>query len=242
MPALSAGTPVIDSTVQPWRDFRMEAYRGNSIKIPSITGYVVPEPVYTEQEYRDKIFARMYRDIAPHDPGGILQDEWLNARGAIARFDRSAIEIRVLDVQECPLADLAIAELIIAATRHFTDLERTHAKAVRKWDEKELAAIFLDTIRDAEETVITNTGYLGTFGITGQKSMRAGDIWRHLLEEELNWRPAAPFAAALSTILDQGSLASRIVTALDGDLARTSLESTYRRLAACLADNVMFTV
>jgi hypothetical protein len=32
----------------------------------------------------------------------VLRHEWVNARGAIARFDRSAIEIRVLDVAECP--------------------------------------------------------------------------------------------------------------------------------------------
>ncbi|HAL85576.1 MAG TPA: hypothetical protein DCM31_01010, partial [Deferribacteraceae bacterium] len=37
----------------------------------------------------------MYRDIAPYDPECILQEEWLNSRGAIARFDRKAIEIRL---------------------------------------------------------------------------------------------------------------------------------------------------
>ena len=50
----------------------------------------------------------MYDDIAPLDPDAVLQHEWLNARGAIARFDRNTIELRVLDVQECPRADLAI--------------------------------------------------------------------------------------------------------------------------------------
>ena len=45
----------------------------------------------------------IYRDLAPHDPEGVLRHEWVNARGAIARFDRMAIEIRVLDVQETPV-------------------------------------------------------------------------------------------------------------------------------------------
>ena len=56
----------------------------------------------------------MFADIAPYDPAGVLQHEFLNSRGAIARFDRSAIEIRVLDVQECPQADTAIAALMAA--------------------------------------------------------------------------------------------------------------------------------
>lgn len=239
MPALSASTPIIESTIQPWRDFRMEAYRMNSKRIPSITGHVIPEPIYTEDEYRRKVFARMYRDIAPHDPSGILQDEWLNARGAIARFDRSAIEIRVLDVQECPLADLAIAALIIAATRHFTDPGRN--AAIKSWDDKDLAAILSKTILDAEEAAINNNRYLKAFGIEGTKTVRAGDIWRHLLETELDWSPSAPFKKALDTILDQGSLASRILHALNGDLSRPALEKVYRKLSGCLSEGVLFT-
>jgi len=39
----------------------------------------------------------------------VLQNEWLNSRGAIARFERDTIEIRVLDSQETPAAELAIA-------------------------------------------------------------------------------------------------------------------------------------
>ena len=38
---------------------------------------------------------------------------WVNSRGATARFDRGTIEIRLLDIQECPAADLAIITLII---------------------------------------------------------------------------------------------------------------------------------
>ena len=46
-------------------------------------------------------------------PKAMLQDEWLNSRGAVARFEPgNTIEIRVLDVQECPQADVAICALI----------------------------------------------------------------------------------------------------------------------------------
>jgi len=63
----------------------------------------------------ERIHQRIFRDIAPFDPENILRHEWLNSRGAIARFERSAIEIRVLDIQECPAADLAVVAAINGA-------------------------------------------------------------------------------------------------------------------------------
>ncbi len=114
LPGLAASSPIHDGRIQGPLDCRLEVYRKNSAKIPSITGQVVPEPVYTEADYEREIYQRMYRDIAPEDPEGILQHIWLNARGAIARFDRGAIEIRVLDIQECPAADIAIGSLMVS--------------------------------------------------------------------------------------------------------------------------------
>ena len=86
-------------------------------RVPSVSGRVVPEAVFTRPDYEREILGRIYADMAPHDPEGVVRHEWCNARGAIARFDRSAIEIRVLDVQECPRADLAIAALVTAVLR-----------------------------------------------------------------------------------------------------------------------------
>ena len=54
-------------------------------------------------------------------PSGVLRHEWVNARGAIARFDRMAIEIRVLDVQETPLMDVAYAALIVDVLKFLCD-------------------------------------------------------------------------------------------------------------------------
>jgi hypothetical protein len=38
-----------------------------------------------------------------------LRHEWVNSRGAIVRFYRDAIELRILDTQECVKMDIAIA-------------------------------------------------------------------------------------------------------------------------------------
>ncbi len=109
IPGLAASSPVVEGKFSGFCDTRLEFYRKNSKRIPSITGSVVPEVCLSFKDYEEKIFQRIYADIAPHDPGGILQYEWLNARGAITRFQRYTIEVRLIDVQECPKADLAIA-------------------------------------------------------------------------------------------------------------------------------------
>ena len=51
-----------------------------------------------------------------------LQHEFLNSRGAILRFDRSAIEIRVVDLQECVRMDVAIAVFVRRALQHMVRL------------------------------------------------------------------------------------------------------------------------
>lgn len=117
LPAAAAASPAVEGKLSDWQDARLKQYALNQRKIPEIAGDLVPEAVGSEQEYREKILAPMYKAIAPFDAEGLLQDEWLNSRAAIARFDRSAIEIRCLDSQECPLADLAMAHLAAGLVR-----------------------------------------------------------------------------------------------------------------------------
>ena len=117
VPALAASSPVADSTLQRELDHRLEAYRTHADAVPEVVGRMIPERVRSRAEYEARIQQPMYRAIAPLDAGGTLQHEWLNARAAIARFDRSAIEIRLCDTQECPRADVAIAAALNAVAR-----------------------------------------------------------------------------------------------------------------------------
>ena len=86
LPALAASSPIVDRALTGLADYRMEVYRSNSRPVPSVTADVIPEPVYSRGDYEQKILQRMYRDIAPLDTQGVLRHEWLNSRGAIARF------------------------------------------------------------------------------------------------------------------------------------------------------------
>jgi hypothetical protein len=237
IPALAAASPILDGRYSGLRDFRMEYYRTNSRRIPSITGHIIPEQVFTPPGYKKEILERMYADIRQYDPDGILRHEWLNARGAIARFDRSALEIRVVDVQECPWADLAVAAAIIAAIKAQVAETWIDFRQQSAWEISPLKEILLETVRTAEEAVIRNPAYLEAFGISGIKAITAGELWRHLLatfpvEQEL--------APALEIILRHGTLASRILRGLGEGINRENLRHLYRELAVCLAENRLF--
>ncbi|WP_304247701.1 glutamate-cysteine ligase family protein [Fibrobacter succinogenes] len=92
IPAIAASSPFLDSKYCGFLDGRIETYRHNQEKIPSITGKVIPEAVFTYKDYEEQIFNRVKADIAPYDPEHLLNHFFLNSRGAIARFDRGACE------------------------------------------------------------------------------------------------------------------------------------------------------
>jgi len=237
IPALAASTPILDARLQPYLDTRMEYYRTNSARISSITGEIIPEPIFTPNAYTKEIFARMYRDIGPFDPEGVLQDEWLNARGAIARFDRNAIEIRIIDIQECAMADLAIAAGIKGVLQALVGEKWSNFSSQTTWQVAPLKKILLDTVREAEHAVITDRTYLESFGVLGQESMTASELWGYLagqidIEAELS--------GTLKAIVKEGSLATRILKRLAGRITRGNLAEVYRELAYCLKEKRLF--
>ncbi len=242
MPALAASTPLIELRLTGLLDNRLDVYRSNAATVPSIAGRVIPEPAYTRSEYDRVILQPMYRDIAPKDPEGVLQDEFLNSRGAIARFVRNTIEIRVLDIQECPQADLAVVALIVAALKALIAGRWISLDRLKAWPTDPLADIFFATVADGEATLLTNRDYLKAFGIDGVKRCRAGELWRHIADAVLPAGDPATteFQAPLQVILGEGTLARRILRALDGDASKPRVARLYRELCDCLAAGRMF--
>lgn len=237
LPALAASSPVMDGKVTGLLDNRLEVYRFNQDRIPSVTGRVIPEPVFTRANYEAQILRTLYRDIAPHDPEGILQEEWLNSRGAIARFERDTIEIRLLDIQECPAADLAVAALIVAVLKALTE-ERWGTLAEQQgWEIAPLEAILLVAIRDGDEAIIDDQRYLAAFGFPGKRAT-AGELWRSLASRLLS--PEEEIRGPLTTILQQGPLARRLLHALGRAPSPERLREVYRELCHCLAEGRLF--
>ncbi len=239
MPALAASSPILDGRLTGMCDTRLEVYRANQKRVPSITGLVIPEPVFSRRDYDEQIFQQIYRDIAPHDPEGILQFEWLNARGAIARFDRNAIEIRVLDVQECPAADVAICTAIARVLQALGE-ERWSSLAAQKSAETEtLARVLHATIREADQAAIDDAAYLRLFGLEARRPINAGTIWQQLAGDALLPGDVAP-RRFLETIASRGALARRIANRVRADESRQSVAQAYRQLCQCLAEGRCF--
>jgi hypothetical protein len=223
-------------------DNRLEVYRDNSRRIPSVSGRIIPEPAYSRRAYEKEILQRIYRDLAPFDPEGVLQHEWVNARGAIARFERNTIEIRVLDTQECPAADIAVAALIVEAVRALTEEYWCGLRHLQQWDSGPLQRLFLQGVKYADQAVIDDDDYRAAFGFPERGPCRARDLWQHLIETLIAPRTGLPpeWHATYRLYLQRGSLARRIGQALGGTPEPELLAATYRRLCDCLARGILF--
>ena len=238
LPALAASSPIVDGEATGLLDNRLEFYRYNQQAIPEIAGQVIPEPVFNRSDYESRILAATYKAIAPHDPQRILQEEWLNSRGAIARFERNAIEIRVIDVQECPQADLAIAATVVALVQALCD-ERWSPLSFQQGIQVEpLAELFRQTLKRGEESLVTEANYLDCFGVRAQ-SISVAELCQELYRQLGNNIPVE-YHGAIEQILRRGSLSKRILSALPKHFNRKELTGIYHELAECLRYGELF--
>lgn len=239
IPALSASTPVMDGKLTEFCDTRLSVYRNNQKRIPEIAGRIIPEPVLTPREYEEVIFQPMYRAIAPHDPEKILQEEWLNSRGAIARFDRSAIEIRLVDTQECVEADIAVIALVAAAVRGFVEERLAPFSAQKAFSTRSLAGLLDRCIQSGETAVLEGEEFSAIYG--GFCGKTAGEVWKGWYENLLDFCPELPpVAPVLERILSAGTLSARIGKALGNNPDRERIFSLYRALGSHVETGKVF--
>jgi gamma-glutamyl:cysteine ligase YbdK (ATP-grasp superfamily) len=235
IPALTASSPILDGKLSGFVDTRLETYRHNQEKVPSIAGKVVPEQLFTQAEYDKQIFQRIRGDINSYDTDGILDQYFLNSRGAIARFDRGAIEIRIIDIQECPAADIAVLQVIVALLKELVNETLCSFEEQKSWHEGDLAAIFLGVVKEGGNFTITNRQYLKLFGME-QKAATAARCWEHLV----NMSDKDQSNAIVRTIIAQGNLSERMIKHLGGSFGHEDLLGLYEELAGCLENNTMF--
>ena len=177
--------------------------------------------------------------MAPLDPEGVLRYEWANARGAIARFDRGTVEVRVIDAQECPSADLAVVAAVAEVVRALALGVLSERDPERDPSTEALAAVLERTTTDADQAVIGDGALLRVLGLSAD-TMRAGDIWRSLLDRHPPHDPNREWTPALETILTSGPLARRVLEATGGAPDRARLRAVYGALCGCLERNDPF--
>jgi len=239
MPALAASSPYAESSATGSLDTRMKVRRTNSEAIPSMAGHFVPELILNRSQYEQEILHRVYRDILPHDPDHVLGNRWVNARGAIARFEHNTIEIRTLDAQECPAADLAIFQFIVAVLKRLVDESICPLEHQEEASLLRLAMEFRNVVRTGRSAEITDKMMLRAFGHPDAEGITAGQIWTELLER-IPVDESAAWRGPIEMILCEGCLAERIVRAGGAHPDVGSLREFYQKLATCLARGQMF--
>ncbi len=243
LPALCAASPVMDSRLTGTACNRLQVYRANQAAVPSLSGRVIPEPVFTRADYTRVIMEPIARDVARLDPSGVMKPDWMNSRGAIARFDRGSIEIRVMDVQECPAADLAIVQGVIGVLRWLLDEQPCPLPQQQQWPVEPLVSVLDATIDRAGRAVIDNADYLRTFGYAVAPRCSARDLWAHLFDQAAVPFRTDPALRPLNAILNRGTLSERIAASLGVQprmIPREELAPVYATLCDCLKHKRMF--
>ena len=241
IPALAASSPVVEGKVTGTMDNRLSFYRKNQLLVPSVSGRIIPEPVFTCSGYDDRILQKMYKDISRYDTGGMLQHEWLNSRGAIPRFERSAIEIRLADTQECPLADIAVATALTSVLKALVKGQWGSWQEQAAWPVKRLVSVLDRTIRSGEAAIIEDSAYLRAFGYPG-KQAKAADVWKYLIAETVVTGATTEknLMEPLQLILDKGTLSRRILKSVGEKPSHARLHKVYGKLCDCLAEGRLF--
>ena len=232
LPALAAASPYVDGHASGWLDTRLEVYRRNQQRVPQITARVIPDAIASVDQYHARILEPMHAAIAPFDPEGVLRGEWLNSRGAIARFDRNAIEIRVLDAQESPRADLAVAKAVTAVVKDLYEERHSSAAQQAALATDLLADVFEQTLQHGERTPITAPSLLAALGLPG--ALEAGAAW-----QMMSARSAAE-SPDVQSLVACGPLARRLLAAGGAQPSRDTLGSLYRALCGALDRNAFF--
>jgi len=241
LPALTAASPYADGRAPGPLDFRMEAYRTNADAVPQLNGQIVPEPVMTRADYQRDVLEPIYRAIVPHDPDGILQEDWINARGVIARFERNALEIRVVDTQEAPGVDLALAAFVLDLAQSLYERECSNPTLDIQLPTRVLAEIFLRCVHDAERARIDSSEFLSLFGLT-RATCPAADLWSAIAErlERENAPHAGVWRRAVEFVVTRGPLARRLLRAIGPRPDRRALHELYSALCDALHEGRQF--
>jgi gamma-glutamyl:cysteine ligase YbdK (ATP-grasp superfamily) len=181
LPAVAASSPIYEGNLGENVDNRLAFYRLNQREVPSVSGDVVPEYVSSLKEYKEKIIGGYSRDLAAAGaPKTLLNREWVNSRGVIFRFDRRALEVRVMDEQECVKADVALACFVRAAARGLMELD------AELLPHELLVADFQAVLKGGLEAKVQNP--TGATARQVCKSLYA-TAWSHATSEEKKYLP-----------------------------------------------------
>jgi gamma-glutamyl:cysteine ligase YbdK (ATP-grasp superfamily) len=227
LPAIAASSPIYEGGVGKYVDNRLHFYKENQIEVPSVTGDVIPEYITSFKQYRREIIDRYSHDMAAAGTDRLLLGkDWVNSRGVIFRFDRKALEIRVMDEQECVKSDVALSCFIRAVLRGLM-IEKTELLP-----HEMLTRDFNSVVSDGLDAQLQNPS-----GRTAREACRSllQIAFKNASEEEKKYLPI------VQKRIEQGNLSEILRDRIQRKSRKTNLKeavvSVYSRLAESLVDN-----
>lgn len=231
LPAVAASSPIYESKIGDFVDNRLHFYSANQLEVPSITGDIVPEYIGSFEEYEKTTVQQYSEDLAKlNAPKCLLNKQWLNSRGAVIRFDRKAIEIRVLDEQECVKSDVALSCFIRALLRGIIADDKYSYLA--------------------HETLVKDLNQVVRHGLNAHvqhpKGKTARQVCRHLWEmaSENATSEERRYLPLVKQRIDRGNLSDKILEEVAKKVQKTDLTeaifNVYSALADCLEKNTMY--
>jgi gamma-glutamyl:cysteine ligase YbdK (ATP-grasp superfamily) len=148
IPALAASSPFADGVCHRARTIGFAVYATHMSRFPVITGDIIPDVVRSRREYEQELPVAMYERGRGRRSRGLLRHEWLNAHGANrARSTAAPIEIRLADVQECPRADIAVAQAVCAVVQSLYEERAVEQQAAGLHPDESLARLLSAPMR-----------------------------------------------------------------------------------------------
>ena len=120
LPAISAASPICEGQLTPYDDFRLVSYKSKSVEFPSVTGDVIPEYISSFSQFEKEVSDVYSRDLTNAGVSVGDFEEYVNQRGLVFKFKRNALEVRVIDEQECIRSDVALSCFVRSAIRGLT--------------------------------------------------------------------------------------------------------------------------
>jgi gamma-glutamyl:cysteine ligase YbdK (ATP-grasp superfamily) len=233
LPAIAASSPIYESKIGDYKDNRLHFYAINQASVPSITGDIIPEYVHSFEEYKKTTVQKYSEDLAKvNAPKNLLNKEWLNSRGAVIRFCRKAIEIRIMDEQECIKSDVALSCFIRSLLRGILQEKEELEPIPHAVSVKNLQAVIRQGL-DAQ--------------VKHQKGETARQVCKHLLiiAEKNASREERRYLGTVKRRITEGNLSDLILKEMSKKALKTDLNeaifSVYSSLADCLEHNRAYT-
>ncbi len=227
LPAIASSSPIYECKNGPDVDNRLQFYKINQKEIPSITNGVISAYMSSFSEYKQDVIERYSRDLAKIGASKtLLNREWVNSRGVIFRFDRRALEVRVMDEQECVKSDVALSCFVRAALRGLMTLNAE----VLPYD-----------------LLVNDFNVIIKKGLNAQVSSPHGNIARQVCQNYLNLafeyanEDEKKFLWIIKKRIENGSLSEIIRSRVSKRAEKTDFHeaiiNVYSTLIKCLSDN-----